>query len=98
MPYPKDQLYGDVVHLQHKDPDLFGSGRLIAKNLVLTARHVVTPKGAAEPLKDGWEERLFANCPDPPDLEKWVPIEATVKWNGQGNLDLALLELNPQGH
>ena len=96
MPYLKDKLHADVVHLLHRDPDLFGSGRVIGKNLVLTARHVVTPSGTTEPLKGGWQVRLFSDCPDPPDIDKWMPIEASLKWVGQGNLDLALLELHPK--
>ena len=45
MAYSKEKLYADVAQVQHHSLDLFGSGRLIGRNLVLTARHVVTPEG-----------------------------------------------------
>jgi len=35
----------------HSTAGLFGSGRLIGRNLILTARHVVTPEGSAAPLR-----------------------------------------------
>jgi hypothetical protein len=91
MGYPLEELYADVAQVWHSSAGLFGSGRLIGRNLVLTARHVVTPEKSALPAKDGWQVCLKAQ-PDQGCL--W--IKGTVVWYGQGNLDLALIELQPE--
>jgi hypothetical protein len=92
MPYSTEALYGDTAQIQHSEADLFGSGRLIGRDLVLTARHVVTLEGAAAPVKDGWQVRLLAAS----QANTWKWMEASVEWAGQGTLDLALLRLRPQ--
>lgn len=91
MPYSLNSLYDDVAQVQHTNHDLFGSGRLIGTNLVLTARHVLTPEGAESPVPNGWQVRLIA---DRREAEKWNWIDASVTWVGQGSLDLALLKLH----
>ena len=95
MAYFKEQLYADVAQVQHSSLNMFGSGRLIGRNLVLTARHVVTLEGAATAEKEGWQVRLIAGRPDPRESSKWVWIDASVVWDGKDTLDLALLELHP---
>src|SRR5271166_3008828 len=96
MPYPLEELYADVAQVWHSAHGLFGSGRLIGRSLILTARHVVTPEGVTEPVKEGWQVRLFAGRTNPPEAEKCTWIEGSVAWAGQDELDLALLELHPQ--
>jgi len=96
MPYPLKTLFDDVAKIQHSNLDLFGSGRLIGRNLVLTARHVITVEGSpAGVVQHDWQVRLFADRPDPPGTKKWPWIKARVVWMGQDSLDLALLELLP---
>lgn len=96
MPYPIEALYADVVQVWHSGHGLFGSGHLIGQNLVLTARHVVTPQGGAVPEKQGWQVGLQAGASKTREVEKWTWIGATVVWCGQETLDLALLELDSQ--
>jgi hypothetical protein len=91
---PKD-LGNDVAQVQHEKPDLFGSGRLVAPNLILTARHVVTPKGAAEPIWLHWKARLYRTRPIAGGDWRWC--DAQVIWVGKGGLDLALLCLADSG-
>src|SRR4030081_2617147 len=96
MPYSHEALYRDVAQVQHSSLDLFGSGRLIGPNLVLTARHVLTPKDVQVPEQMGWQVRLFADRPDTRQANKWKWMEANVAWAGQETLDLALLKLVPR--
>jgi tetratricopeptide (TPR) repeat protein len=93
MLYSLKTLFDDVAQVQHRSHNLFGSGRLIGPNLVLTARHVVIPEGAAAPVEDGWQVRLIAGRQD---VENWTWIDASVTWAGHGTLDLALLKLHPR--
>jgi len=92
--YRQEALYSDVAQVQHENPDLFGSGRLIGRNLILTARHVVTGEGASEPTTDGWSVRLFGAKPKG-DVD-WQWHEAKVVWVGKEQLDLALLLVWPK--
>jgi hypothetical protein len=92
MPYSVEALFGNVAQIQHSSHEAFGSGWLIGRNLVLTARHVVIPEGAAAPVEHGWRVRLVAGRPD---VQKWTWIDASIAWVGQDTLDLALLELHP---
>jgi hypothetical protein len=93
-----NQIYSDVARIRLSGGPVtgkgaFGSGRLIAPGLVLTARHLLeTEKGI--PLSDeGWEIRLLR---DRTASGKWredeKPLEARVIWRGR-DVDLALLEL-----
>jgi HEAT repeat protein len=80
------------LDLSEDESTFFGSGRLIGRNLVLTARHVLE-SGAGRLLPvDGWEIRLVCDQVEP---GRWVgePLAARVIWRGVGGLDLALLEL-----
>jgi hypothetical protein len=86
-------LWADVarVRLEHDEHDFFGSGRLIAPNLVLTARHVLeTTAGVGLPDK-GWEVRLLVDQVNGCWSED--PTLAEVVWRGKGQLDLGLLQL-----
>ncbi len=65
----------------------FGSGYLIGKRLVLTARHVVLPERRDEQLPI---ELRFARI----DAERWY--EATVVWTGGDDLDAAILRLEEE--
>jgi tetratricopeptide (TPR) repeat protein len=75
----------------------FGSGRLIAPGLVITARHVLESlKGA--PLPDtGWEVRFLDVLPRGTKEENTnKPFNAQVIWRGKEDIDLALLRLDDQ--
>jgi hypothetical protein len=96
MPYALDVLYDDVAQLWNDGAGLFGSGRLIAQNLVLTARHVVTLEGMPGPLRDGWQVRLHAHRLDPSKHGNWPWIKGSVIWVGSDRLDLALVQLTPR--
>jgi hypothetical protein len=96
MPYPTEVLYGDTAQIQHGQQDLFGSGRLIGKNLVLTAKHVVTVEGDVPLDNEGWQVRLLASFPSTPSGGAWSWIDSSVVWAGRGPLDLALLRLHPK--
>ena len=71
----------------------FGSGRLIAPGLVLTAGHVVDYPTREAPTRTGWKIRL---------LREWAkdgawtapPHEAELLWRGPGDLDLALMRMS----
>jgi hypothetical protein len=89
--YLQETLYPDVAQVQHENPDLFGSGRLIGRNLILTGRHVVTAEGAGEPTRDGWGVRLFGAKPGVGNTWEWH--DAEVIWVGKDELDLALLKV-----
>ena len=59
MPYAVlDRLQRDIAQLQHDDAG-FGTGRLVAENLILTAAHTLwnNEKGTGPEL-DGWQVRL----------------------------------------
>ena len=94
--YVSTALYPDAAQLQHEKPDLFGSGRVIGANLILTARHVVTVKGAVEPTRHGWKARREGTRPRDDNLGDWVWDEAEVVWDGGGNVDVALLAVRPK--
>jgi len=82
-------LWSDVARilLELGAKTSFGSGRLIAPNLVLTAKHVV------EAEDKGWEVRLLRDWDQ--QNQRWLgdPIPAEVVWRGKERLDLALLKL-----
>ena len=62
MSYPLTRLQPDIAQVQHEAAG-FGTGRLVAENLVLTAAHVLWSSEAdrvagVAPMLDGWQVRL----------------------------------------
>lgn len=96
MIYSIDVLHDDTAQVRHSTLDLFGSGRLVGRNLVITARHVITPEDAMQPLKEGWEVRLLRDRPNSVQAGRWSWIKASMAWPGTETLDIALLELRPE--
>jgi hypothetical protein len=76
-PLRSDLLNADVavVWLDQDGHRSFGSGRLIASGLVLTAGHVVDCPARDNPISVGWKVRLIHDRP-------WQgePRAATVIW------------------
>jgi hypothetical protein len=78
--------------ISEREGTFFGSGRLIGRNLVLTARHVLeSERGIALP-SDGWEVRLLRDQVN--GNRAGEPVPAKVVWRSQAPLDLALLQLS----
>ena len=84
-----DDFFKDVAMIYQPDVS-FGSGRLIAPRLVLTARHVVETAAHA-PVDMGWKLKLLRERTIEGFENKWKSHGAKVVWRGQGLLDLALL-------
>lgn len=58
MPYDLDRLQSDIAQVDH-DQASFGTGRLVAKNLVLTAAHVLwNTESEIGPYIEDWKVRL----------------------------------------
>jgi tetratricopeptide (TPR) repeat protein len=70
----------------------FGSGRLIAPGLILTAGHVIDYPNREAPELSGWKVRLLR---ERTQNGAWAasPHDAEVLWRGAGDLDLALLQV-----
>ncbi|WP_407522700.1 tetratricopeptide repeat protein [Methylobacterium oryzisoli] len=88
MPYDLRQLQADVAQIQHAEAG-FGSGRLIAKGLILTAAHVLWGKDRQTgPKLTDWQVRLARNQ----QATKW-PFETgnRVVWHDRIR-DLALIQ------
>ena len=71
----------------------FGSGRIIAPALVLTAGHVVDHPTRKTAKRKGWKVRLLR---ERSKKGGWTapPHEAELVWRGKGDLDLALLRID----
>src|ERR1700730_10356857 len=94
MSLKHDQFLADVAAVYTSDSanGAFGSGRLIAPGLVLSAGHVVDYPTREKLLLTGWKVSLLSNRnPD----GTWVASarEAELIWRGRDDLDLALLRL-----
>jgi len=85
------EFHDDVVQVQHEGPDSFGSGRLIGRNLVLTARHVVEPGGAI--VDTGWKIRRIGDRPQDWPKSPWIWLGANVLYVAEAH-DLAVLRLS----
>src|SRR5688500_14802323 len=59
MPYEIARLQTDIAQVQHEAAG-FGTGRLVAENLILTSAHVLWNKErGTEPELEGWQVCLF---------------------------------------
>jgi hypothetical protein len=89
-----DEFVADVaaVYTGERAKGSFGSGRLIAPDLVLTAGHVVDYPTPGAPTRAHWKVALLAERDH--DARWTAPAhDAEVVWRGAGDLDLALLRL-----
>lgn len=93
MPFSNDEIYGDTAQIQHESIDAFGSGRLVGKNLILTARHVVQAPETHAPIDDHWTVRCLSGRSNYQSDAVWAWKNAKVVWRGKDALDLALLEV-----
>src|ERR1700736_6291117 len=88
------EFLSDVAAVYTRDSagDLFGSGRLIAPGLILTAGHVVDYPTREAPTRTGWKVLLL--------MEQLLdgawgnPHDAELVWRGLNDLDLALLRVS----
>jgi|HubBroStandDraft_3_1064219.scaffolds.fasta_scaffold481121_1 hypothetical protein len=89
-----DEFLSDVAAIYARDStgESFGSGRLIAPGLVLTAGHVVDYPTCGAPMCTGWKICLVR---ERSERGVWLnpPHDAELVWRGSDNLDLALLRL-----
>jgi hypothetical protein len=89
-----DDLLADVAAVYTGSPTkgAFGSGRLIAPGLILTAGHVVDYPTREAPICTGWKVSLLRNRMQD---GSWAALahEAKLIWRGIADLDLALLQL-----
>lgn len=96
MPYPLTRLQPDIAQVQHEAAG-FGTGRLVAENLILTAAHVLWNKETGTgPELEGGQVRLARDYilgASPP----WPFRRGNrVVWYDQAR-DLALIQLvNPK--
>jgi Trypsin-like peptidase domain len=81
-----------VIYTGDSTHGAFGSGRLIARGLILTAGHVVDYPTSQEPLRSGWKVRVVS---ERGKNGRWVrpAHEAELVWRGSDGLDLALLRI-----
>jgi NB-ARC domain len=81
-----------IVYTGDSTDGAFGSGRLIAPGLVLTAGHVVDYPTRQAPMRTGWKVRVVR---ERAQSGAWVGSshEAELVWRGSGDLDLALLRI-----
>jgi hypothetical protein len=90
-----EEFLADVaaVYIGGSADGAFGSGRLIAPALVLTAGHVVDYPTREQPMRTGWKVCLLK---ERRQSGEWVgsPHEAQLLWRGSGDIDLALLRLS----
>ena len=94
MSMTHDQFVADVpaVYIGDSAKGSFGSGRLIAPGLILTAGHVVDYPTRDIPTRDGWKAGLLRNRPE--DGSWSMPAySADLMWRASGELDLALLRI-----
>ena len=90
-----------AVFIQEGGSSSFGSGRLIAPGLVLSARHVVNvPSNRLANQHGAWSVRLLRNRTRKGQWDPPVAYRATVVWpklsSGGDDLDLALLRIEDE--
>jgi tetratricopeptide (TPR) repeat protein len=92
-----DDLLADVAAVYTGDEirGSFGSGRLIAPGLILTAGHVVDYPEREAPTSGGWKVRLLR---EQAKDGAWAspPYDAQLLWRGADELDLALVQIGGQ--
>jgi hypothetical protein len=92
MSLTPDELLADValVYTGNEAKGAYGSGRLIAPGLVLTAGHVVDYPTRNRPRRKRWKVCLLK---ERSKSGAWTSLahEATLLWRAAGDLDLALL-------
>jgi hypothetical protein len=89
-----DEFLADVaaIYIGDQAKGSFGSGRLIAPDLILTAGHVVDHPTREAPSLAGWKIALIGER-DKDGRWRGPARDAEVVWRGKGDLDLALLRL-----
>src|ERR1700730_2777849 len=94
MSLKHDQFLADVAAVYTSDSanGAFGSGRLIAPGLILTAGHVVDYPTRETPTVAGWKVCFLRNRNQD---GSWATSAHQAKkvWRGRNDLDLALLQL-----
>jgi hypothetical protein len=90
-----DEFLSDVAAIYARGPtgEAFGSGRLIAPGLILTAGHVVDYPTPQSPLKMGWKVCLIGERSSSRMWTKESEHEAELIWRGDNGVDLALLRI-----
>jgi hypothetical protein len=95
MSLTADEFLADVAAVYTGGPlnGAFGSGRLIAPGLILTAGHVVDYPSQEAPTRSGWKVCLLRNRTRE---GSWTVSAHTAEviWRGTDDLDLALLRLS----
>lgn len=97
MPHDLDRLQADIAQVQH-DAAGFGTGRLIAENLILTSAHVLWRSRAdreagLNPKLQGWKVRLVRDSAS----GAWpFRYGNSVIWHNP-KCDLALIQLTDSG-
>ena len=89
MPYDVARLQFDVAQIQHSQAG-FGTGRLIARNIILTAAHTLQKLDGSGPALDNW---LFRLAGEQSELHGWPFWRGNrVVWRND-RLDLALIQV-----
>ena len=88
-----EDMAADAVQIRHTTYPGFGSGRLVAENIVLTARHVITRESGT--INGGWRTAIWAEAKGRCDEQSFLPSE--LAWCAtKEQPDLAILSLQPQ--
>jgi hypothetical protein len=90
-----DEFLADVAAIYARGPtgEAFGSGRLIAPGLILTAGHVVDHPTRQSPLKIRWKVCLIGERSSSGIWTNESAHDAELIWRGDNGVDLALLRI-----
>src|SRR3954463_10090632 len=88
--YDLTDLQSDIAQIQHENAG-FGTGRLVAENLVLTAAHTLFNRDiGTDPIREQWQVRLAG---DRSDGRPWLfQRGGEVVWCHK-DLDIALIQI-----